>query len=874
MRLLYSIISALLFTASSANGQFNIDDDFENGHVQVVSVGNDTVEVGASSFLHFRITGVAGESPVFRCDQGSELIFKNQHRMVWRYGSQQEWSLMDTGFIVQPSLYYFLNNSPFLEDTVFICYWYPFTYSDLVDYMNVLPNSPHIRNAGPRGLSLQGRNLYGYEITDTTVDDQLKQHVVFTVRQHAQESLGNWVMKGFTGYAAFSNDPEADSLRKKAIIHVYPMINPDGVFNGGNPIAQPDHNDSWFAGNPASGGQASGNHEVDIMRDVIWSETGGYAKYSVDVHSHPGHSGKYYWWGLLSGPSPEKVNEAINLVNRVGYHDAIDHNGVAIINDFISADVWGWPGPWADYWHAETLGSVAFTLEPGSVPTLPQVDRIMDVGASIAKGLNDVLPAPSQPLLPVLAFQPDSFQVAIPMNSLVTDTLTIFNQGQADLVFSIDFIPGDTLPGKESISGSYLASETLSFFSGIQSQVSFELYNGSIDNEWLDSLIISFPAGVHLLDATNFAGGSQGPLVFNGSTGNGIIALWEDLNGGWGNILPGESAFCEMQLFFEEGLDGMLPLIYTIKGDIYGAEPHSVTDTLLISVSKPWLTLEPSSGILPPGQQLKIVLGFSSAGLLPGTYTGNIVMETNDPGHPVNEIPVSCTIQSGFSLYLRAYLEGPFVDTSMNNFLNASGYLSLNQPYNSPPWNYNGTEGVTGYPETDIVDWVLVELRSTSAGPSSAVPDSAVWQKAAFLKTNGRITGLDGQSPLYCPFIPPANIYPVVYHRNHIPLMASTPVVITNDTANYDFTGAVTAAYGGLNAHKEVKPGFWAMISGDGNADFQVGNADKIDVWNSQVGNAGYYSGDFSLDSEVNNQDKIQNWSPNSGTGSLVPQSE
>ncbi|MBN1339720.1 MAG: hypothetical protein JXA03_10375, partial [Bacteroidales bacterium] len=78
----------------------------------------------------------------------------------------------------------------------------------------------------------------------------------------------------------------------------------------------------------------------------------------------------------------------------IGYHDAVDHRGFMIANDFISADVWDMPGPWADSWHAETLGSIAFTLEPGSVPVLPSTSRIMEFGVSLAKGLSDALCTP------------------------------------------------------------------------------------------------------------------------------------------------------------------------------------------------------------------------------------------------------------------------------------------------------------------------------------------------------------------------------------------------------------------------------------------------------------------------------------------------
>ena len=44
--------------------------------------------------------------------------------------------------------------------------------------------------------------------------------------------------------------------------------------------------------------------------------------------------------------------------------------------------------------------------------------------------------------------------------------------------------------------------------------------------------------------------------------------------------------------------------------------------------------------------------------------------------------------------------------TLRDNFL-----LPLSQPFNVPPWNYNGMESVASIPP-DVVDWVLLELRT------------------------------------------------------------------------------------------------------------------------------------------------------------------
>ncbi len=57
------------------------------------------------------------------------------------------------------------------------------------------------------------------------------------------------------------------------------------------------------------------------------------------------------------------------------------------------------------------------------------------------------------------------------------------------------------------------------------------------------------------------------------------------------------------------------------------------------------------------------------------------------------------------------------------------------------------------------------------------------------------------------------------------------------------------------------------MIAADGNADGQVDNNDKNDVWLIDNGYTGYYNGDFNMDTEVDIDDKIVMWELNSGKG-------
>ncbi len=85
------------------------------------------------------------------------------------------------------------------------------------------------------------------------------------------------------------------------------------------------------------------------------------------------------------------------------------------------------------------------------------------------------------------------------------------------------------------------------------------------------------------------------------------------------------------------------------------------------------------------------------------------------------------------SLSLKVMLEGPFFATEMNSLLNSSGNIPLQQPYGVSPWFYTGSELVAGIPNANVTDWVLVELRQTSGGASTATSGTRIALKAGFV---------------------------------------------------------------------------------------------------------------------------------------------
>jgi hypothetical protein len=199
----------------------------------------------------------------------------------------------------------------------------------------------------------------------------------------------------------------------------------------------------------------------------------------------------------------------------------------------------------------------------------------------------------------------------------------------------------------------------------------------------------------------------------------------------------------------------------------------------------------------------------------------------------------------------------------MNTLINS--YIPLKQPYTELPWNYAGTESVTTVP-AGMVDWVLVELRD-AATPGEAIPSTklAGWPKSFFLKSDGSIVDRDGirMPDLGSPVIA-NNLYIIIRHRNHIPIMSATGAILTGDVYSFDFTTGLDQAYGGGSGYTQVGSSF-AMVTGDIDQDGVIYVSD-YNSWVKGFGSAdGYFNSDLDMDGKIYVSD-YNKWAANFGS--------
>lgn len=224
------------------------------------------------------------------------------------------------------------------------------------------------------------------------------------------------------------------------------------------------------------------------------------------------------------------------------------------------------------------------------------------------------------------------------------------------------------------------------------------------------------------------------------------------------------------------------------------------------------------------------------------------------------------------NLSLKAFMEGPFDLYTEKMVMNISAEdFPSTQPYNTAPWNYAGTENFSGLPGSNIIDWVLVELRDATSAPL-ATSATIVARQAALLRDDGSIVSADGVSFLQFDNLITHQLYAVIYHRNHLGIMSAFPLEIEKGVYTYNFSGPAGQIYLGNLGSKELAPGIWGMISGDADGNSIVEEADKSAIWETHAGLNGYLASDLNLDGDANNKDKDDYWLPNLGKGSTIPE--
>nr|XP_031311258.1 cytosolic carboxypeptidase 3 isoform X1 [Camelus dromedarius] len=125
---------------------------------------------------------------------------------------------------------------PHNKDTCYFAHCYPYTYTNLQEYLSSINNDP-VRSKFCKIRVLChtiARNMV-YVLTITSplknTDTRKRKAVILTARVHPGETNSSWIIKGFLDYI-LGDSSDAQLLRDTFIFKVVPMLNPDGVIVG------------------------------------------------------------------------------------------------------------------------------------------------------------------------------------------------------------------------------------------------------------------------------------------------------------------------------------------------------------------------------------------------------------------------------------------------------------------------------------------------------------------------------------------------------------------------------------------------------------------------------------------------------------------
>lgn len=322
--------------------------------------------------------------------------------------------------------------------------------------------------------------------------------------------------------------------------------------------------------------------------------------------------------------------------------------------------------------------------------------------------------------------------------------------------------------------------------------------------------------------------------------------------------------------------------VYTLS--VYDANWNVTQYVYIINVSVPSASAGPDqtiTGCSGDSVQFFASGGVSyswspAAGLNSTTVANPLVYTTATTTYTVTVTNLSgCIATDQVTVYVtRAFdiqvvLEGAYSTSThdMSNSLQIQGIIPTEQPYSSSTTasysgiTYPGTETMSTSLSVNIVDWVLVELRQSSAA-TTATSGTVIARRAGLLRTDGHIADTDGVSYLEFRDITnaSASYYIVIRHRNHLAVMSSTAIYFPSGEClvSYDFTDSAAAYFDFMIPQIKVDttPDVWAMVAGDLNQDDIVNATDRLEAANNR-GALGYLRFDCSLDGIVNAVERV-----------------
>lgn len=219
------IIIVLLVTSSTIFSQIKFDADFESGNLNEVSTTDSvswsvtTVSDIGGRWFYFRISGVE--------DKYIEVSIPSSdvNRPMYSYDNEtfQRFTPEES-----PQVNYFEKTFP--QDTVYIAYYTPYTFSHLQKKITDWKQSSYA-TVDTIGYTDHDLPMQKLTITDPFIPDSSKKSVWIHSRTHPGETPSSFHFEGIVN-TLLSDKDVIDFYRRNVVYHLVPFTNPEGVYYG------------------------------------------------------------------------------------------------------------------------------------------------------------------------------------------------------------------------------------------------------------------------------------------------------------------------------------------------------------------------------------------------------------------------------------------------------------------------------------------------------------------------------------------------------------------------------------------------------------------------------------------------------------------
>jgi uncharacterized repeat protein (TIGR01451 family) len=396
--------------------------------------------------------------------------------------------------------------------------------------------------------------------------------------------------------------------------------------------------------------------------------------------------------------------------------------------------------------------------------------------------------AATDPSAPAIVVSPDSLNNTQSPDTVVTQTLTISNTGDALLTWNIDEDAAQaTAPSGPATRQGVPTPRTPATFDEVNGPIvadgGFE--GGTPSAAWTE---FSTNFGTPLCDAVCGFGGGTGPHTGSWWAWFGGIAAYEEGSVSQSVTIPNGTAtlsfYLEMpvvcaaaadymevlidgnQVFLVDGTSALCGVVgYSLQtvdisayadggshtlefhSEIFGAgTTNFFVDDITIDVSGPpavcsvpsdipWVSAVPNSGTTAAGDASEVSVVYDSTGLSTGIYTGTLCVTSDDPTNPLISVPLTLTVEAatyGVALSGDQAETVPVGETvtytlSVTNTGNAADIFDLSVASIWPVNLSNTSVSLGGGASTTI--WVAVTVPAgTSDGDSDVVTVTATSQ--------------------------------------------------------------------------------------------------------------------------------------------------